>query len=58
MIELTEIRKKSICKCEDKFCNYYPLKHFEECPKCGSKAFHTEVISGEIEEQEKEVKKK
>lgn len=38
--ELSEERQKEICECEDNKCGYYPLKHFEKCPQCGSKAFH------------------
>lgn len=38
--ELDEERKLEVCECEDEKCGYYPLKHFEKCPQCRSKAFH------------------
>jgi len=36
--DLSEECQNHICKCEN--CGYEPLKHFEECPKCKSEAFH------------------
>ena len=35
--QLSEERQNEICICD---CGYYPLKHFEECPKCRCMAFH------------------
>lgn len=49
MIETTdtmdEERQKEICECEDPTCKYYPLLHFERCPRCNSKAFHNYDIA-------------
>lgn len=35
--KLDKERLKEICEC---VCGYYPLKHFQRCPKCNSEAFH------------------
>lgn len=34
---LSEERKNEVCICD---CGYYPLKHFERCPKCNCMSFH------------------
>ncbi len=37
---LSEEELNVLCECEDLCCRYFPLHHFEECPKCLSKAWH------------------
>ena len=37
-MELSEERQKETCECE--ICHYYPLKHFQRCPRCRSESFH------------------
>ncbi len=41
--ELSEEVEKRICECEDETCKYYPLRHFQECPRCYSKAYHRTI---------------
>jgi hypothetical protein len=38
MKALSEERMKDVCKCES--CNFEPLAHFQECPKCHSESYH------------------
>ena len=54
--ELSEEIQKEVCICEDNNCKYYPLKHFEKCPKCKSTAFHLKVIIKEDEKIVEDVK--
>lgn len=54
-MELSEVYKQSLCKCES--CGYYPLRHLETCPKCGSEAFH-EAIRGEKKQKENEERRR
>ena len=37
---MEQTEEKGNCYCEDPKCSYYPLNHFEECPRCESKAYH------------------
>lgn len=45
--DLSEERQREICECEQRWCKYYPLKHFETCPICNSKSFHVTVFKKE-----------
>ena len=39
--EKHENREKDECRCEN--CGEFPLKHFEECPKCHSEGLHITI---------------
>ena len=47
MRDLTEEEIKQKCMCEDPRCAHAPLKHFQKCPKCGSRAWHKIIKKGE-----------
>lgn len=40
-MKLNEEQENEVCYCED--CGYKPLKHFEECPNCLSRAYHLAI---------------
>jgi hypothetical protein len=42
-MKLSEELKNHLCKCEN--CGFYPLKHFEECPKCNSSSYHLTCLT-------------
>jgi len=42
--KLSEERQNEMCRCGDNSCKYYPLKHFEKCPKCNNASFHVRVL--------------
>jgi Zn finger protein HypA/HybF involved in hydrogenase expression len=46
-------RDKDVCECEN--CKYKTLKHFEECPKCFSRAYHKTIIEYKEEVDEERV---
>lgn len=49
-MKLTEECKKHECSCEN--CNFYPLKHFQKCPKCYSEAFHSYTSKEDVLDEE------
>lgn len=53
-MELSAIRQKEECICEDSDCLFQPLNHFQACPKCKSRAFHTVIFQGIKQTEEDE----
>jgi rRNA maturation protein Nop10 len=48
---ISEHREKDICVCESRRCGNKELKHFEECPVCGSTSYHITIKRFELEEE-------